>query len=56
VLEQFSETKGRVIVNDGPHTLYKKTVEEGTTLTLGGNQDETNENNSNMYVVFVKEV
>ena len=56
LVEEYTETKGKIIVHDTMHTLYRKTVEAGTTLTLGGNQDETNDNSSNMYVVFVKEI
>lgn len=55
LLEDFEQTSRKVIVDDHLHTLYKKFVKAGTTLTLGGNQDETNETNCNMYVVFIKE-
>ncbi|KAA9023907.1 glycoside hydrolase family 2 protein [Niallia endozanthoxylica] len=55
LLEDFNETKRKVIVDETLHTVFQQTVQAGTTLTLGGNQDETNETNCNMYVVFVKE-
>ncbi|MEH7275241.1 DUF4982 domain-containing protein [Neobacillus vireti] len=55
LLDEYLETNKKIIVHDILHTVYEKSVKAGTTLTLGGNQDETNENNSNMYVVFVKE-
>lgn len=55
LVEEYEETEDRVLVHHSGHTVYKKKVKAGTTLTLGGNQDETNVENSNMYVVFVKE-
>lgn len=54
--ENFRETERKLIVNDVMHSLYRQEVDAETTLTLGGNQDESNINNSNMYIVFVKEV
>lgn len=54
--EEFSEMEGKIAVHDATHSLFEKMVEAGTTLTLGGNQDESNVIDSNMYIVFVKEV
>lgn len=53
LIENFIETGKKLIVGDAMHSLYNKIVEAETTLTLGGNQDESNITNSNMYVVFV---
>jgi beta-galactosidase len=53
--EEFSETKSRIVVDGSLHTIFEREVPEGTTLTLGGNLDDTYESNCNMYIVFVKE-
>ncbi|WP_453992041.1 sugar-binding domain-containing protein [Bacillus nitroreducens] len=55
LMEDFEETKQKVLVHDTGHTVFKKQVKAGTTLTLGGNQDDSNIEDSNMYIVFVKE-
>ncbi|SDM91964.1 sugar-binding domain-containing protein [Bacillus sp. OK048] len=54
--EEYAETPEKILVDGVTHTVFEKTVEAGTTLTLGGNQDHTNENNCNTYIVFVKAV
>ncbi|MDR7078934.1 beta-galactosidase [Neobacillus niacini] len=54
--EEYSETLEKILVDGVVHTVFEKTVEAGTTLTLGGNQEHTNENNCNTYIVFVKAV
>lgn len=55
LVEEFEQTGNKILVHDTGHTVFKKWVDSGTTLTLGGNQDESNIENSNMYIVFVKE-
>ncbi|MEH7253462.1 DUF4982 domain-containing protein, partial [Neobacillus niacini] len=53
--EEYTDTSEKVMLNASPSTLFRKTVKAGTTLTLGGNQDNTSISSSNMYVVFAKE-
>ncbi|RKQ34327.1 glycoside hydrolase family 2 protein [Oceanobacillus halophilus] len=54
LIEEYEETESKLFVKNHSHTLFKKTVDAGTALTLGGNQDETNVKDCNMYVVFAK--
>jgi beta-galactosidase len=53
--EEFTETSAKIVVDGSLHTIFEQGVQAGTTLTLGGNQDHTNESNCNMYIVLVKE-
>lgn len=51
----YEKTEGKLFVGEHIHTIFKKNVKENSTLTLGGNADETNVEDGNMYIVFVKE-
>ncbi|WP_179151952.1 glycoside hydrolase family 2 protein [Oceanobacillus senegalensis] len=52
--EEYTNTNEEITLSNATYTLYKKTVESGTTLTLGGNK-EGKTDTGNMYVVFAKE-
>lgn len=56
LLEGFKPTNHKIVINNWGHNLYKKMVKAGTTLTLGGNLDETSTETGNMYLVFATEV
>lgn len=51
----FEETEGKIFVENHHHTIFKKDLKAGSTLTLGGNADEVAVDEGNMYIVFAKE-
>lgn len=53
--EEFEKTEGKLFVNGKTHTVFKKDLSADSTITLGGNSDEDDVSDSNMYLVFVKE-
>lgn len=50
----FTKTNKRIFIMGHVHSIYKKNMSANSTVTLGGNQDEENAENCNMYVVFSK--
>lgn len=55
LVEDFEETAGKMFVKGHEHTIFRQDLKAGSTITLGGNADEKDVEDGNMYLVFAKE-